>query len=94
MPFTKEESVRTSLGVLGLVALVAAPLVAQDTTHVFCRESACVVVFDWSNGSTPPDPDRRYGAPSELEAAFQARLSQGATRLRRAHRRPGRLRSA
>ena len=66
---------RISLGVVGLIAFVATPLVAQDSTHVFCRESPCVVIFDWSNGSTPPDPDRRYGAPSELEAAFRSRLT-------------------
>jgi hypothetical protein len=73
--------VRTSLGFVGLIALVGAPLVAQDSTHVFCRESACVVVFDWANGSTPPDPDRRYGAPSELEAAFRARLTQAGYKI-------------
>jgi hypothetical protein len=82
--------VRISLGVVGLVALVAAPLVAQDTTHVFCRESACVVVFHWSNGSTPPDPDRRYGAPSELEAAFKARLSQAGYKIAASSLAPGR----
>jgi len=81
--------VRTSLGVLGLVALVAAPLVAQDTTHVFCRESACVVVFDWSNGSTPPDPDRRYGAPSELEAVFRTRLTQAGYKIAASPPAPG-----
>jgi hypothetical protein len=66
---------RTSLGFIGLIALAAAQLGAQDSTHVFCRQSACAVMFDWSNGSTPPDPDRRYGAPSELEAAFRSRLT-------------------
>jgi len=66
---------RISLGFIGIVALAAAPLAAQDSTHVFCRESACVVVFDWSNGGSPPDPDRRYGASSELEATFRSRLT-------------------
>jgi hypothetical protein len=66
---------RTSLGFVGLIALVAAPLAAQDSTRALCRESACLLVFDWSNGSTPPDPDRRYGAPSDLESAFRSRLT-------------------
>jgi hypothetical protein len=72
---------RTSLGLVGLVLLAAAPLAAQDSTRVFCRDSACVVVFDWSNGATPPDPDRRYGAPSELEAAFRSRLTAAGYRI-------------
>jgi hypothetical protein len=67
--------VRISLGVVGLIALVASALTAQDSTHVLCRESPCLLVFDWSNGSTQPDPDRRYGGPSDLEAAFRARLT-------------------
>jgi hypothetical protein len=63
------------------MALAAAQLGAQDSTHVFCRESACLLVFDWSNGSTPPDPDRRYGAPSELEAAFRSRLASAGYKI-------------
>jgi hypothetical protein len=72
---------RTSLGFVGLIALVAAPLAAQDSTRVLCRESACLLVFDWSNGSTPPDPDRRYGAPSDLESAFRSRLTAAGYKL-------------
>jgi hypothetical protein len=73
--------VRTSLGFVGLIALIAAPLAAQDSTHVLCRESACLLVFDWSNGSTPPDPDRRYGGPSDLESAFRSRLTAAGYKL-------------
>jgi hypothetical protein len=73
--------VRISLGVVGLVALAALPLTAQDSTRALCRESACLVVFDWSNGSTQPDPDRRYGSPSDLESAFRAKLTAAGYKL-------------
>jgi hypothetical protein len=73
--------VRISLGVVGLVALVSFPAVAQDSTHALCRASACLLVFDWSNGSTQPDPDRRYGSPSDLETAFRAKLTAAGYKL-------------
>lgn len=72
---------RSHLGLIGLIMLAAGRSSAQDSTHVFCRDSACAVVFDWSNGGSPPDPDRRYGAPSELEAAFRARLTEAGYKI-------------
>ena len=72
---------RTRLGLVALIVLVAGPLIAQDSTRAPCRESACLVTFDWSNGSTPPDPDRRYGAPTDLESAFRARLTEAGYRI-------------
>jgi len=48
---------------------------AQDSTLV-CQVNACGVTFEWGNGSTPPDPDRRYGAPSDLESVFLSRLQE------------------
>lgn len=62
--------------VLAMIAASATPLLAQDST-VVCHTAPCVVTFEWGNsGSMPPDPDRRYGAPSELEAAFLTGLQQ------------------
>jgi hypothetical protein len=62
---------------LGTAAVYPPALAAQnDTAHtaLACRDKPCSVVFDW--GGTQPDPDRRYGAPSDLEANFFARLRE------------------
>ena len=63
-----------SLGIVAL-ALVATSLSAQDSTHAVCRNAPCLLVFDWSNGGSPPDPDKRYGSPTDLEQAFRTRLA-------------------
>ncbi|HSQ31737.1 MAG TPA: hypothetical protein VLN49_17890 [Gemmatimonadaceae bacterium] len=68
---------RAALIALGFAAVSAARLLAQDSTAVACQAAPCVITFEWGNGgSMPPDPDRRYGAPSELEAAFLERLQE------------------
>ena len=48
---------------------------AQDSTLV-CHLSPCSVTFEWGNGNTPPDPDRRYGAPTDMESVFLSRLQE------------------
>jgi hypothetical protein len=48
---------------------------AQDSTQA-CHVTACSVTFEWGNGNTPPDPDRRYGAPSDMESVFISRLQE------------------
>ena len=30
----------------------------------------CALVFDWGNGGSAPDVDRKYGSPSEVEASI------------------------
>lgn len=68
---------RAALVALGLATVSAAPLLAQDSSAVACRAAPCVITFEWGNGGAmPPDPDRRYGAPSELESAFIERLQE------------------
>jgi len=70
---------RTELAVaivLGAIAAAPRSASAQDSTGVPCHASACAVQFDWGNGNNPPDPDRRYGAPSDLESMFLARLQE------------------
>lgn len=78
--------------VLAIAAASAAPLLAQDST-VVCHTVPCVVVFEWGNsGSMPPDPDRRYGAPSDLEAAFQTGLQESGLQVSRTGQSPTTLR--
>ena len=48
---------------------------AQDST-LACHVTACSVTFEWGNGNTPPDPDRRYGAPADMESVFLSRLQE------------------
>ncbi len=68
---------RAALITLGFAAAFAAPLLAQDSSAVVCQAAPCIIMFAWGNGgSMPPDPDRRYGAPSELESAFITRLQE------------------
>jgi hypothetical protein len=40
-----------------------------------------VLVLEWGNGGTPPDPDRRYGSPSDLDAAFRGRLAEAGYKI-------------
>lgn len=54
---------------LMLAATFAAPAVAAAQANP-CVEHPCNVVFEWGTAATPPDVDRKYGAPSELENAF------------------------
>lgn len=68
---------RAALVTFGIAVAFAAPLIAQDSSAVVCQAAPCIINFEWGNGSSmPPDPDRRYGAPAELEAAFIARLQE------------------
>jgi hypothetical protein len=57
--------------------IVASPrtVSAQDST-VACRLTTCAVTFEWGNANTLPDPDRRYGAPSDMESMFLSRLQE------------------
>ena len=57
------------------IMLVARGAPAQDSTLV-CHVTPCAVTFEWGNGNTPPDPDRRYGAPSDMESVFLSRLQE------------------
>jgi len=66
---------RKSLSIVGLALFAGRALAAQDSTHAICRDAPCLVVFDWSNGGSQPDPDKRYGAPSDLEQAFRGKLT-------------------
>ena len=64
-------------GVTVAVVFFASPRAAsaQDSTQA-CHVTACSVTFEWGNGNTPPDPDRRYGAPSDMESVFISRLQE------------------
>jgi hypothetical protein len=57
------------------VVCVAGNAAAQDAT-LPCQASPCSVTFEWGNGNTPPVPDRRYGAPSDMESVFLSRLQE------------------
>lgn len=72
---------RKSISIAALVVLAAAPLAAQDSTHAVCRDAPCLLVFDWSNGGSPPDPDKRYGSSADLEQAFRGRLTAAGYKL-------------
>ena len=60
---------------VALVVLVARGASAQDAP-LACQATPCAVTFEWGNGNTPPDPDRRYGAPSDMESTFLSRLQE------------------
>jgi hypothetical protein len=64
-------------GVAVAAVFVASPrsASAQDST-LACHVAPCSVTFEWGNGNTPPDPDRRYGAPSDMESVFISRLQE------------------
>jgi len=75
---------RLSVSAIAAAALSATPLFAQDTTAIVCHNAPCVVTFEWgSSGAMPPDPDRRYGAPSELESTFLSGLEQAGLQVAR-----------
>ena len=75
---------RISLAAITMAALSATPLLAQDTTAVVCHTAPCLVVFEWgSSGAMPPDPDRRYGTPSELESSFVSGLQEAGLQVTR-----------
>ena len=59
------------------VVVLAAPRAssAQDST-LACHVTPCGVTFEWGNGNNIPDPDRRYGAPSDMELVFLSRLQE------------------
>ena len=68
---------RIGIIALAISAAAAAPLLAQDSTAVICHAAPCVVTFEWgSSSSNAPDPDRRYGAPTDLESSFLSNLQQ------------------
>lgn len=69
--------IELSVGVALVAALIASPRIAsaQDSTLV-CHGTACAVTFEWGNGNTIPDPDRRYGSPADLETMFLSRLQE------------------
>jgi hypothetical protein len=46
-----------------------------------CAIGGCSVVFDWGNGGSSPDVDRRYGAPSDLESSFLSGLTSAGFRI-------------
>ena len=80
---------RITLAAIGVAMLSATPLLAQDTTAVVCREAPCLVVFEWGNSSSmPPEPDRRYGSPSELESAFLGGVQQAGLQVMRSGQAP------
>ena len=66
--------IELSIGLV-LVVCVARGATAQESTLV-CQASPCSVTFEWGNGNTPPDPDRRYGAPTDMESVFISRLQE------------------
>lgn len=79
--------------VLAIAVASATPLLAQDTSAVLCHDVPCVVNFEWGNsGGMPPDPDRRYGAPSDLESAFVAGLRQAGFQVTSSGQSPSTLR--
>src|SRR4029079_6385434 len=57
--------------------VVASPRIAsaQDST-LACHVTACSVSFEWGNTNTQRDPERRYGAPSDMESVFLSRLQE------------------
>jgi hypothetical protein len=57
------------------VTFVARRAAAQDST-LACHVLPCAVSFEWGNSNTPPDPDRRYGAPTDMESVFLSRLQE------------------
>lgn len=57
------------------VLLVARGAAAQDPP-LACQITSCSVTFEWGNGNTPPDPDRRYGSPTDMESIFLSRLQE------------------
>jgi hypothetical protein len=66
---------RTKWITLAIAVLVAAPAVAAAQTNP-CAEKPCNIVFEWGNsGANPPDVDRRFGAPADLETGFLSALS-------------------
>jgi hypothetical protein len=72
------------LAAAAVALLSASAVLAQDSTSIVCHTAPCVVTFEWGNsGSVPPDPDRRYGAPSELESSFVSGLQQAGLQVSR-----------
>ena len=60
---------------IAAIVLLARGASAQDST-LACHARPCAVTFEWGNGNSPPDPDRRYGAPSDMESVFLSRLQE------------------
>jgi len=60
-----------------IAVIVTAPrtMTAQDST-LACHLTPCAVTFEWGNGNNIPDPDRRYGAPTDMESVFLSRLQE------------------
>ena len=80
---------RIPLAVITFAALSATRLHAQDSTAIVCHTAPCLVEFEWGNsGAMPPDPDRRYGAPSDLESAFLSGLAQAGLQVARTGQAP------
>ena len=71
---------RTRLIHLALFAGFAVPAIAVAQSNP-CAEHTCNIVYDWGNGGTSPDVDRRYGAPSELEANLTGGLASAGWRF-------------
>lgn len=80
---------RIALAAITLAAISATRLYAQDSTAIVCHTSPCVVVFEWGNsGALPPEPDRRYGAASDLESSFLSGLEQSGLQVSRTGQAP------
>lgn len=61
---------------LAAVVLVSPRVASAQDSTLACHVTDCSVVFEWGNNNNPPDPDRRYGAPSDLESVFVSRLQE------------------
>lgn len=72
---------RKSLLVACALGALLSPVAARAQATRPCSTSPCNIVFDWGNGGNPPDVDRRYGAPSELESTFISGLQAAGFRL-------------
>ena len=59
-----------------LLAVVAAPLMAQDAAPVPCKDSTCSLKIDWGSNKTSGDypPDKRYGSGDDFEQRFRSAL--------------------
>jgi|SRR3954468_12178139 len=77
--------INLSLGVAiaASIVLLSRTATAQDST-LACHSTPCAVTFEWGNGNNIPDPDRRYGSPSDMETIFLARLQELGIRTTRA----------
>jgi hypothetical protein len=65
------------------LAVIAAPLAAQDAAPVPCKDSTCSLKIDWGSSKTSGDypPDKRYGSGDDFEQRFRNALREKGLRF-------------